>query len=293
MFACIAAAFGVFWWAGDLLSIPRYRGFNASLLRQPGGSAVLSIIAAVVLMFAVAFVVGIVARRFWLLAGPLAALAGLSAWSFRGGAGYHAFLASSTSSNGTGVFFILAIECLIYGVALAGIWLMVYRLFRSPEANSERPYSLKPTGEAIQVVLTQAAFTILGVILLVPTSDKGQAFFGVLTASMLAAGLTRYFHDSRSPNQWIWAAPILVGFLGFVVNGFGDGAQLAIETGRLTGTFAALARPLPLDYATAGVVGSLIGLAMTTHDWEVVTWGYAAHAWQKSKRQPPAQSPGV
>jgi hypothetical protein len=271
MIACIAASFAVFWWAGELLSIPRHRGFNASLLRQPSGHAVIAVIAAFALVLGTAFIAGIVARRFWLLAGPLAALAGLSAWSFRGGPGYYAFLSTSIVSNGTGVFYLLAAECLLYGVLLAVLWSMVYRLFRDPAAQKASPFTLRPTGDAVQVVLTQAAFTILGTILFVPSSDKGQAVFGLFTASFLAAGLTRYFHGGRTPSQWIWAAPILAGIFGYIANGMGDGAKLAIETGRLSGAFAALARPLPLDYTSAGVVGALVGLALTTHEWELGT----------------------
>ena len=286
MIACVAAAFGIFWWVGELLSIPRYRGFNASLLRQPGGAAVLALLAAFVLVFGVAFIVEIIARKFWLLAGPLAALVGLSAWSFRGGPGYHAFLATTTADSKTGVFFLLAVECLIYGILLAGLWTMIYRLFKAPVPDSKPVFPLLPDGQAIQIILTQAAFTTLGVILLVPTSDKGQAAFGLAAASMIASGLTRYFHDGRSPNRWIWAAPILM--IGYIANGFGEGAQLAVETGRLTGTFAALARPLPLDYATAGVVGALLGLALTTHEWELAQPAFARPASSVSSTATPA-----
>jgi hypothetical protein len=39
-------------------------------------------------------------------------------------------------------------------------------------------------------------------------------------------------------------------------------AAVATETGRVTGVFAPLARPLPLDYASFGTAGALLGYWM-------------------------------
>jgi hypothetical protein len=271
MFACIVACFAIFWYAGRLLSLPTYRGFDGSLLRQPGvAGPVVAVAVAAVLLFALMIVVEVIASRFWLFAGPLAAAAGLSAWSFRGGPGYYSFLAADPVTAGTGPFFVLAAECLLLGLIFAGLWFVLYRWFYPPQGPGERPFTLIPTADAVQVVLTQAAFTALGVVLLVPSPDKKQAVIGVLFASMIATGITRYFHEDRAPAHWCWAGPFLVGIVGYLINAFGADAHLAVETGRLTGTFAALARPLPIDYASAGVVGSLIGLGMTTDDWQMV-----------------------
>jgi len=294
MIGCIVASFALFWWAGSLLKIPRYRGFDASLFRQDGmGRVVIALLALVVLVFGVTVVAEIIARRFWLFAGPLAALVGLSAWSFRGGRSYFSFLSGTPASPATGAFFLLAGECLFYGLMLAALWLFVFRVFHVPDGPKERPFTLIPDMDAILVILTQAAFTAIGVIVLVPSVDKHQAVLGLAAASAIASGLTRYFHDSKTPNHWIWLAPVLVGVAGYLINGFGSNAELAAETGRLRGVFAALARPLPLDYATAGVVGALIGLAMTTHDWEVATLDRLGSGARETTADatPPAASP--
>ena len=266
-----AAAYLLFWWAGHLLSVPVHRGFEASLLRQPTtNGAVVATVAAAALFVVVYVAVSTVAWRHWVFAGPLAASTGLIAWSFRGGPSRYVYLAADAAHAGTGAFWALAAAALLLGGVLAVGWLLILPRFDRDQAAaaaagtkidaaSGPARAARPDGDVLQAVLTQAAFGALGVMLLVPTGDKKQAVFGVMAAFFVATGLAQHFYHDERLARWYWAGPVLVGLVGYAVNAFGADAAAAVETGRLTGTFAALARPIPLDYAGAGVVGALLG----------------------------------
>lgn len=78
-----AACFSLFWGAATMAGFPHYPGFAASVLQGSGGVALLVIAAAIL---AAATVLGaLIAGRVRFDAGLLAAAAGLSAWSMRGG----------------------------------------------------------------------------------------------------------------------------------------------------------------------------------------------------------------
>jgi hypothetical protein len=261
-----AAAYLMFWWAGHLLSVPVHRGFEASLLRQPTATgAVVATVAAAALFLVTFAAVSVVAARHWLFAGPLAASAGLAAWSFRGGPSRYVYLAADAAHAGTGAFWALAAELLLLGGVLAIGWVLILPRFDHSAGEDDAggtagsPPRPRPDRDVLQAVLTQAAFGAVGVVLLVPTGDKKQAVFGVAAAFLIATALAQHFYRDERLARWYWAGPVVVGLVGYVVNAFGSDARLAVETGRLTGTFAALARPLPLDYAGAGVVGALVG----------------------------------
>ena len=61
-------------------------------------------------------------------------------------------------------------------------------------------------------------------------------------------------------GKWYWVGPILVGLIGYIgcyMNPHGW------ELGQPTGTFAPLARPLPICYASFGMAGALFGYWMS------------------------------
>lgn len=273
LLAAAAGAFAAFWWVAKLLNIPSHPGYNGSLLKQPVGGALVGVFTAAVLVLATTAVVTRLARRHWVYAGALAASVGLAAWSFRGGPSWYVLIAPTPGASGTGVFLGLAVEMLVLGLIVGAAWLVVLPRFAggpptpgplgptslTVPAAPDPMRSLKPDAAILTAVLAQAAFVAVGVALLVPNAEKKQAAFGVLAACFLATAIAQhYFHDERLA-RWYWAGPVLVGVLGYLLNAFGGGAAEAVETGRLVGSFAALARPLPLDYAGAGVAGALMG----------------------------------
>ena len=56
--------------------------------------------------------------------------------------------------------------------------------------------------------------------------------------------------------------PLLTGVIGYALAAMGQVSNLNI--GLPTGTVAALARPLPLDYASVGIAGAILGYWMST-----------------------------
>lgn len=258
LLAVAAGSFTAFWWAARLLGLPTEPGFDGSLLRQPGGSAAVAIVVAAALIWVSAAAVTLVARRHWVYAGALAASAGLAAWSFRGGPIEPVLLSTNPSAPGTGVFIVLLAEVISLGLLVGSAWLLVLpRVAGEPgETLAKR---LTPSAQIGKAVFCQAVLVAVAVSLLVPTAEKKQAVFGVLFACMIATGVAQHFFRDEAAARWYWAGPILVGAAGYLLNAFGVGAQSAVETGHLSGSFAALARPLPLDYAGAGVVGALLG----------------------------------
>jgi hypothetical protein len=170
---------------------------------------------------------------------------------------------------------------LLLGAVVGAAWLVVLPRFVGTFAAAPTPASLssalKPDAAVLQAVLAQAAFVAVGVALLVPNADKKQAAFGVLAACFVATGIVQHFFHDEKLARWYWAGPVLVGVAGYLMNAFGAEAAAAVETGRLIGPFAALARPLPLDYAGAGVAGAVMGYWIgSDHPDPVATGGTPA-----------------
>lgn len=69
-----------------------------------------------------------------------------------------------------------------------------------------------------------------------------------------------YKYSPVPSSIWYWAGPLMVGLVGYLLVFTGQDPQLVV--GNPSGTFAALARPLPMDYASVGPAGALLGYWM-------------------------------
>jgi hypothetical protein len=167
------------------------------------------------------------------------------------------------------VFLMLAVELLILSAVVGAIW---YRLVRQAErttaARAEAAGETPPLGPSdlssagfngakLQAVGLQAVLMAIGVMIFVQSDSKQGVLVGVLVASFIGTGLAEYWFKDERAGAWFWAGPLLLGVVGYVLNQFT--AADVIAAGQLRGTFAALARPLPLDYAGMGTVGALLG----------------------------------
>ena len=126
---------------------------------------------------------------------------------------------------------------------------------------------------AINVIIV----TLL-MMLLAATDRKVQVLAAVAISSFLGT-LAAYFVVPTRPSFWFWSAPIVVGVVGYALQYLGNPAGWQI--GEVHGTFAALARPLPLDYASTGVAASIVGYWMSRrwqHEREISTVAGAAGA---------------
>ncbi|HEX8915518.1 MAG TPA: hypothetical protein VF796_24405, partial [Humisphaera sp.] len=283
----VVGSYLAFWWAGNVLGIPAQRGYDGSLLGQPGTTSAVAFLAAAGLAGAVTAIASLVIGRAWLPAGPLAAAAGLAAWSFRAGPIRDTILSADVAHVSTAVFYRLAVELALLALLVGACWLLLLPQFENRLVPPDRRFRLRFTAGTAQALLAQAALTGVGVLLLVPNAEKKQAVFGVMTAAFVATSIVHHQAKDETAMRLYWVGPVLVGLVGYVATALGGHAAEAVETGRLVGGVAALARPLPLDYVGAGGVGVVIGLAMTADDWHVArayAVGGVVHAVKTSRR---------
>jgi len=251
--ACVAA----FWWVGNLLDVPAHRGYEASLLLQPAvAGKVLAVLAAGVL-FVVCVVVGeLVAGRHWLYAGPFAAAIGLAVLSVRGGPSRYVYLYADTTGLGRGVLLVLLLEVALLFVFVGATW---YLLTREAVAQLDPQRPVGPlSGTRLQGLATQVALMAFLVMVLTPTDQKGQAMAAVFVAAFIATSAAEHFFVEERLGAWWWVGPLAVGAIGYGASYFLASPEV-LKTGYVAGTLAPLARPLPLDYASAGTAGALLG----------------------------------
>ncbi len=243
---CIA----LFYLASRQFHIPAEPGYAASLLQQPGWMVAILVTA---IAFVVATFVGsIIASRVHHDAGFFCAAIGLATLSFRGGPMRYVLF----DASGPSVLLMLAAETVALGAMLALAWTLLdqwplgKRAIEPPPAPAQQKY----LATVMQVLLMIALMSLL-----CRSDTKVQAFASVGVASLVATLGAQWF-SPVSPSPWLWTGPLVVALVGYISCYF---SSAGMELGRTSGYFAALARPLPLDYASAGVAGALMGYWMS------------------------------
>jgi hypothetical protein len=257
----------LFWYAGDFLHILSPRGFEASILRQSYWP--LDILAIYVLLGAAVAIGTVVAGRWWFFAGLFAAAIGLMAISTRGGPMRYVLFEAATDGSPRGVFLSLAIEqCLLF-LPLALMWVFFSRRYAAALPPLETADEKKESaGSLPMTLLMQFVATGALLLLLAPTDAKKQVLVGGFVACFGGTALSETFFPDRKAAAWYWISPLLLGVLGYVMAYINTGD---FTTGSATGTFANLAHPLPLDYAGAGIAGTLLGYWTGAERPELVT----------------------
>jgi hypothetical protein len=260
--AC-AASVGLFWLAARWFAIPRHIGFEASLALQPRPAAVLLLVG-FVLWIAVAVATAI-AGTVRMDAGLFAGAVGLAVLRVRGGPMRYVF--QSASSAGVMLSLILELLVLFGFLVLAwyGLWTLHQRgrlagdALRDGLADREHPLNDRGIAAAVQV----ATMAVL-MVLLAQTDDTKQAMAAVFLASFFATLLAYAFVPVR-PSVWYWAGPLVVGVIGYAAAylNWGRGGPSLWKAGLGAGFLAALARPVPLDYASMGPAGAILGYWMS------------------------------
>jgi hypothetical protein len=253
----ILVCFGIFWCAGALVGFPSWRVPGASLLDQPSlwrgiGELVAAGIAIVVCVVIASFIGGRVRAD----AGLFAASAGLAALSIRGGTLGDLLRGGATP----GTYLLLLLEAIVLFAILAGAWRVQCRLHHMAGFPPDSAHDgFDEPDEPIEQKLTATVATALGMIvalsILAQTDDKAQVLCAVALAGLIGATIAHTLFPVR-PSIWFWTGPLLVAALGYIVAYlWPQGWQIGVVQGQ----FAALARPLPLDYASAGPAGALLG----------------------------------
>lgn len=264
LLAAVALAGAAFWWVGEWIGMPRHRGSNASVLLQPLPSAKALAVCGTLLVTAT--VTTLLAGRVRYDAGWACTAIGLYSLRLRGGP-----ISSAISDRPTEVFLTLAVELALLGAILAVAWGVLHTLrergsaFKSlrrvlelPEARArlaDRKAAAESLDQKILALVMSAAVMAVMMLILCRSGSRAQVFFAVGISAYMAVWVTHGLIPTR-PAIWFWAAPVLCGVVGYLWAWMNTSpAQLAI--GEPGGTLAALARPLPLDYASIGIAAAL------------------------------------
>jgi hypothetical protein len=246
--------FLLFWWAGGAMSIPAEFGLQDSILQQ--ASWPLDILAIYVLLAVSAVLGSIIAGRSWFFGGLFAALAGLMALSIRGGPMRDVLFHAYAAGPGRGIFTALAFEqCLLFlpiGFGWFAVWRRYEQLLPLP-AKTDKP--IEEGGVALAVAAQVAAMGVI-VWFLAATDAKKQVLVGVFLGGLAGTALGDYLMPHPKAVRWYWVGPFAVGFVGYLL-AWSNAAPWT--TGSPLGMLAPLARALPLDYASAGSAGALLG----------------------------------
>ncbi len=250
---CAIVAIGSRWFG-----IPALPGFDGSILHQPSP---LAAFAAIAILLLIATLLGtIIAGAVRFEAGLFAATFSLAAISVRCGTMQSVLFEAGGNQS---VYIGLTFELLIFTAFLALLWMLLWLLGRANLARgnppAERDDSETTLLDRFTAVITQVVATGVCMMFLCQSESKNQCLASVGIASFLAT-LLAYKYAAVRPSIWYWSGPLIVGLVGYILAAMGQDLNLAI--GSPAGTFAALARPLPIDYASVGPAGAILGYWM-------------------------------
>lgn len=251
--ACICFVF--FWWVGSVVGIPNDRGFQVSLLSQENPA--IALIATLFALCAATAVGTIIAGSIRFDAGLFSACLGLCALSARGGP-MRCVLQYASEAH---VYLRLIGEVIILYILLGIAWLVQYIFFLIGwlKVDSERDGLIDrehTVGEKLISFATMIVVFALLVLFFAQTDRKPQVLGGVGVAAFIAAVVAHYSFPVR-PSFWLWVAPLIVAVIGYVW-AYKD------PTGWTVGIAGNhLANALPLDYASSGTAGAILGYWMS------------------------------
>ena len=249
------AAYGLGALASDALHIFADVGHGASLLNDPASLVAVIKTAVVVLVIGIA---GMIAgRSIRPDVGLFAAAIALLAIRRVGGPAREVYLTAPTS----GTLIRLAVESALLAGMLAAVFLIGRRAVAAgwvaddDVADGVR-VETEPVGQRWLAFATQALVVFVLMSILCRSDERMQVTATLAIAAVLAAVCTVRFIPA-TPSVYFWLAPLALSTLGYAVAAISKQPLLTI--GEPSGAFASVLRSLPLDFASAGVAGSLYG----------------------------------
>jgi hypothetical protein len=245
------------WWAAAFFGIPARPGFNGSLFLQP---SIVSTLLVIAVLLATGVLIGtVVAGMIRFNAGLLISTLALAAFSIRGGSSRSTLFAGLSTVGSPQLFLRFMIETIVLTL-LVGLCWTVLRALHAAGTLKDREGSptLTPAESAHETsgILIQLIITALGILLLAQSDAKQQVLAAVFIASFAGSAIS-HTTFSTGPRSWYWLPPLVVGMAGYLIAYVTPPAGVA--TADLRGLTAALARPLPLDYASMGPAGAILG----------------------------------
>jgi len=257
--ACVA----VFGFVLNRMQTPRILGFDGSLLNQnsAGESVIVLLVTAVLLVVCVMLGTAIAgAIRFE--AGLFAGCIGLAIFSLRSGTMQSVLFEAGGSAH---IYWKLMVELLCLAAVELAIWNLLIMVSQpatsaghSSTESAAKPGSGASPGWPMGLAATgvQMISTAVFLSIFCQAATKNQAMAAVLIGSLLGTMLAYLLAPVRQ-SVWYWIGPLLVGLIGYGLAATGFDRNLAIGTP--TGTWAAIAMPLPVDYASMGTAGAILG----------------------------------
>jgi hypothetical protein len=268
--ACIACV-ALFWWTSATLRIPMHPGYEDGLLQQPSPALAMLVVAA---LFVVCAAIGTaLAGVIRFNAGLFAACVGLGALSARAGSS-RASIFWGLAHNDSPSLFLPMLADMIYLAILVTACGVILNLLYGKGLLKDRESGLSDEpGESslpntLSALAFQAVITAVAIYFLARTEAKQQVWAAVGIGAFAGSAIAESFLPTGRPS-YAFIPPLLVGILGYILVYFDP---TGYKTADLTGSYADLARPLPLDYAAAGPAGALLGL-------------WLARAWSREKQQ--------
>jgi hypothetical protein len=289
LISAMVLSFLLMGWAGSAFHLMQPVGMQPSLLAQPFGTAVVSLVVVLVLGVISTVVGAVVAGAIAPEAGVLVTGVGMTALSRRGGPIHYGLFAHAGGDAGFAFYLMIEVVLLYAIVGIGWIALLRFVEFLRKQAgivgNASRSAAtdlLVPTiGDGLTATGASAAVTAALMLLLCQSDAKGQCIGSLVIAAFVGSIAAHYLTPIRQA-VWFWAGPLVVGVAGYLVAAFDP----ALATGFPSGMFAALARPLPLDYAGIGAASAIFGF------WTASRWHHAAHHGTDAEGAPPTHATG-
>jgi hypothetical protein len=172
-----------------------------------------------------------------------------------------------TATSGPTVFIHFALELVMLYAFVAVAWSFLWGMhvngflkadeFRDGVEDTDEPLFFKISALAMQVGVMALFMMLLG------QSDAKPQMLASVSISACIGACAAYYMYPISPSPWLWVGPMVVGVAGYALAYFSIGTGEEWKTGRLAFRLAPLAHALPLDYATAGPAGAILGYWMS------------------------------
>jgi hypothetical protein len=262
----------LFTYGSRWIGLPTVTGMAGCLIGQPSAAAAFAMTGATLLVCTIVskFVVGdlLIGIDLQFEGGLIAVALGAFALAFRLGPSRYAMFQFPNKN----VFLLLIAELLALYAMTTLCWLILRVTARKEAVHSDKASSI---ATKLGATLTHAVVMLACLVFLAQSDATPQSLAAVGISAWLASMAAHIAFPVRS-SFWYWLGPLLAGVVGYAIAYTNpDGLPIGFPSGAL----GALARPTPLDFATAGPAGAIFGF------WIAYRWNNAEEIPQSATAQ--------